>query len=119
MGDYVLRETAHIIRETIRTSDIPGRYGGEEFVILMVNAKARSCMASAERICQAIREYNFEMNEIQIQNKISIGLAEFPEDGKTMEELIQCADTAMYAAKARGGDQVVKYEKGMAPKSDA
>lgn len=118
MGDYVLRETAHIIRETIRTSDIPGRYGGEEFVILMVNADARSCMASAERICRAIREFNFEMNEIRIQNRISIGLAEFPADGKTMEELIQCADTAMYVAKARGGDQVVKYEKGMAPKSD-
>jgi len=119
MGDYVLRETAHIIRDTIRTSDIPGRYGGEEFVVIMVNADAASCMASAERICRAIREFNFEMNEIRIQNKISIGLAEFPIDGQSMEELIQCADTAMYEAKARGGDQVVKYEKGMAAKSES
>lgn len=119
MGDYVLRETAHIIRDTIRTSDIPGRYGGEEFVVIMVNADAESCMASAERICSAIRDFKFEMNEIRIQNKISIGLAEFPIDGESMEDLIQCADTAMYEAKARGGDQVVKYEKGMAKKLES
>ncbi|MCF7808359.1 MAG: GGDEF domain-containing protein [Candidatus Marinimicrobia bacterium] len=118
VGDYVLRETAHIIRERIRTSDIPGRYGGEEFVVIMVNSDAESCLASAERICNAIREHHFEMNDITIENRISIGLAEFPADGETMEALIQSADTAMYTAKRQGGDQVIKYQEGMAQKSD-
>ncbi len=119
MGDYVLRETAQLIRETIRTSDIPGRYGGEEFVVIMVNADAEACLASARRICAAIHDYKFEMNETVVENRISIGLSEFPRDGKTMQELIQSADAAMYMAKRRGGDQVVKYEKGMVPKSQA
>jgi len=119
IGDYVLRETAQIIRDSIRTSDIPGRYGGEEFVVIMVNTDAKSCLASARRICEAIHSHKYEMNEISITNKISIGLAEFPKDGDTMEELIQAADTAMYTAKGQGGNQVVQYEKGMVPKSDA
>ncbi|MBT4034564.1 MAG: sensor domain-containing diguanylate cyclase [Candidatus Marinimicrobia bacterium] len=119
VGDFVLKEISQIIRETIRTSDIPGRYGGEEFVVIMVNADAEACMASAKRICTAVREHQFEMNETNIENRISIGLSEFPRDGESMQDLIQSADAAMYTAKRRGGDQVVKYEKGMVPKSRA
>ena len=119
MGDFVLRETSQIIRESIRTSDIPGRYGGEEFVVIMVNSDAAACLASARRLCAAVRDHQYEMNEITIENKVSIGLSEFPRDGKTMQDLIQSADAAMYTAKRRGGDQVVKYEKGMVPKSKA
>ncbi len=119
VGDFVLREISQIIRESIRTSDIPGRYGGEEFVVIMVNADAAACMASAKRICAAVRDHHFEMNDMTIENRISIGLSEFPRDGETMENLIQSADAAMYTSKRRGGDQVVKYEKGMVPKSRA
>ncbi len=119
MGDFVLREISQIIRDSIRTSDIPGRYGGEEFVVIMVNTDAEACMASARRICDAVREHQFEMNEISLDSKVSIGLSEFPRDGETMQDLIQSADAAMYTAKRRGGDQVVKYEKGMVPKSRA
>ncbi|MBT6760043.1 MAG: sensor domain-containing diguanylate cyclase [Candidatus Marinimicrobia bacterium] len=119
VGDFVLKEISQIIRDSIRTSDIPGRYGGEEFVVIMVNADAAACMASAKRICAAVREHPFEVNEMSIDNKISIGLSEFPRDGETMQDLIQSADAAMYTAKRRGGDQVVKYEKGMVPKSRA
>lgn len=119
VGDFVLREVSQIIRDSIRTSDIPGRYGGEEFVVIMVNTDAAACMASAKRICAAVREHQFEMNEVEIENRISIGLSEFPRDGETMQDLIQSADAAMYTAKRRGGDQVVKFEKGMVPKSQA
>ncbi len=59
------------------------------------------------------------MNEVNMNSRVSIGLAEFPRDGETMQDLIQSADAAMYTAKRRGGDQVVKYEKGMVPKSRA
>ena len=119
MGDFVLKETSQIIRESVRTSDVPGRYGGEEFVVIMLNTTADACMTVAKRICAAIREHNFEMNEIKVETRISIGLCEFPRDGETMPELIQAADAAMYTAKRRGGDQVVKYEKGMVTKSKA
>jgi diguanylate cyclase (GGDEF)-like protein len=119
VGDFILKEISQIIRDSIRTSDIPGRYGGEEFVVIMVNADAAACMASAKRICAAVREHLFEMNETVIESRISIGLSEFPRDGETMQDLIQSADAAMYTAKRRGGDQVVKYEKGMVPKSHA
>lgn len=118
MGDFVLKETSQIIRESVRTSDVPGRYGGEEFVVIMLNTTADACMAVAERICDAIREHKYEMNMTRIENRISIGLSEYPRDGETMEELIQSADAAMYTAKRRGGDQVVKYEKGMVTKSN-
>lgn len=117
MGDYVLRETSQIIRDSIRTSDIPGRYGGEEFVVIMVNADAEACMASARRLCSAIRDHKYAMNETVVKNKVSIGLSEYPQDGKTMQELIQSADAAMYTAKRQGGDQVIKYLEGMVPKS--
>jgi len=119
MGDFVLRETSQIIRDSIRTSDIPGRYGGEEFVVIMVNADADACLASAQRICTAIHDHHYEMNETTVETKISIGLSEFPRDGESMQDLIQSADAAMYTAKRRGGDQVVKYEKGMVTKSKA
>ena len=119
MGDYVLRETSQIIRDSIRTSDIPGRYGGEEFVVIMVNADAEACMASARRICSAIRDHKYAMNETVVENRVSIGLSEYPQDGKTMEELIRSADAAMYTAKREGGDQVVKYCEGMVTKSQA
>ena len=119
VGDFVLREISQIIRDSIRTSDIPGRYGGEEFVVIMVNTDAAACMASAKRICTAVREHKFEVNEMNIETRISIGLSEFPRDGETMQDLIQSADAAMYTAKRRGGDQVVKFEKGMVPKSQA
>ncbi len=117
VGDFVLREISQLIRDSIRTSDIPSRYGGEEFVVIMVNTDAAACMASAERICTTVREHRFEINEMSIKSRVSIGLSEFPKDGETMEDLIQSADTAMYTAKRRGGDQVVKYEQGMVPKS--
>jgi diguanylate cyclase (GGDEF)-like protein len=83
----------------------------------MVNTDAASCMASAQRICEAIYKHKYEMNAISIQNRISIGMAEYPKDGETMLDLIQSADTAMYSAKEQGGNQVVKFKTGMAPKS--
>ncbi len=117
MGDYVLRETARLIKESVRTADIVGRYGGEEFVVIMINTDAESCRPSADRIASAIREFNFEMNDVQLNSKISIGVSEFPSDGTEMEDLIQAADAAMYTAKRNGGDQVIRYEDGMVPKS--
>ena len=83
----------------------------------MINTAAESCRPSADRIASAIREFNFEMNDVQLNSKISIGVSEFPSDGTEMEDLIQAADAAMYTAKRNGGDQVIRYEDGMVPKS--
>jgi len=117
MGDYVLRETARLIKESVRTADVVSRYGGEEFVVIMINSDAQACLVSAKRICQAIREFPFEMNDIQLNTRISIGLSEFPRDGELMDDLIEAADAAMYTAKRAGGDRVVRYKKGMVPKN--
>ncbi len=117
MGDYVIRETAKVIKESVRTADIVGRYGGEEFVVGLISTDAKNGSISANRICHAIAEHNFEWNDIKVNMHISIGLCEFPKDGKTMEELIEAADAAMYQAKRQGGNRVVVYEPGMvAPK---
>ena len=116
MGDFVLRDTARIIKENVRTGDIVGRYGGEEFVVILINAVADDVIKTAERIRDRIAEYQFEMDGQVVHVKISIGVAQFPRDGDTEDTLIQSADAAMYATKRKGGNDVTLYQPGMHPK---
>ncbi|MCF7796997.1 MAG: GGDEF domain-containing protein [Lentisphaeria bacterium] len=116
MGDYVLRDTAKIIKDNVRTGDIVGRYGGEEFVVILINAVAEDVVKTAERIRDCIAKHNFEFEDQVVHIKISIGIAQFPKDGDSEEHLLRSADAAMYETKRKGGNDITLYQPGMQPK---
>ncbi|HDR05158.1 MAG TPA: GGDEF domain-containing protein, partial [Candidatus Marinimicrobia bacterium] len=106
-GDYVLRTVADIIKSSVRAIDIVGRYGGEEFSVVLANAKMDGAYRTAERIRKKIAEYPFNFNQIPERMTISIGLSVYPQDGQTLEEFITTADEAMYEAKKLAGNRVI------------
>ncbi|MFB0515159.1 MAG: diguanylate cyclase [Candidatus Neomarinimicrobiota bacterium] len=116
-GDYVLWQTAQLIRSCVRKADIAGRYGGEEFGVIIINAGKNTSLSTAERIRNTIADYQFTSNGIKSRISVSIGMSEYPTDGQDMGTLIQCADDAMYMVKRRGGNDVISYS-GVEDKTD-
>ena len=117
LGDQVLRKIAGLIREQLRASDVLGRYGGEEFSALLVNASNESAMEIAERIRAAIERQSFSTSGDQIMSvTISIGVAALPADcnevdtGSLSEDLVDRADQAVYQAKHNGRNLVILSE---------
>ena len=106
-GDAVLREVAHVIEQSVRNVDIAGRYGGEEFVVLLVETDREAALAVAERIRQRVRAAGFVAAGRPLT--VSIGVAGYPLDAELREELLDKADWAMYMAKRRGRDQVTPF----------
>nr|WP_320146146.1 diguanylate cyclase [uncultured Anaeromusa sp.] len=99
-GDALLCAIAHRLRKAIRKSDTVCRQGGDEFVILLPEIKDRESLAGlAETLLQLI-EQPCAFEEHQLQVSASIGIATYPENGNAVDEIIQSADSAMYAAKA-------------------
>ena len=109
-GDRVLREVAHIIEQSVRNIDIAGRYGGEEFVVLLLETPHDSGLAVAERIRERIHAAGFAAHGTPLT--ASIGVAAYPDDADRREELLDKADWAMYLAKRRGRDQVASFSEG-------
>ncbi|MFN7170939.1 MAG: GGDEF domain-containing protein [Candidatus Omnitrophota bacterium] len=108
-GDYVLRELARLLKINLREIDLVGRYGGEEFSILLLNTKQAEAKIVAERIREAIASYPFKTYGEEFQITVSLGGAVFPEDGDSAIELIANADKALYSAKNRGRNCVLFY----------
>ena len=108
-GDMVLKSVADVIRNTIRTTDIAGRYGGEEFSIILLNNDADNALSFAERLRKNIQEKNISVGEHNINITISIGIAEFSEDMSDHIELIECADKALYQSKESGRNKTMVY----------
>ena len=110
-GDKALKRIAYAIRDAVRSIDVAARFGGEEFsVILPYTTKANSYVI-AERIRRNVEDIRFIGNKTppgQVVS-ISIGIAEFPADADSMEDIIDKADQAMYLAKAGGKNRVVGY----------
>ena len=114
LGDQVLRKIAGLIREQLRASDVLGRYGGEEFSALLVNANSDSALEIAERIRAVIEKQSFTTSESQTMSvTISIGVATLPtkcadiESDRLSEDLVDRADQAVYQAKHKGRNLVV------------
>ncbi|MBS1272607.1 MAG: Response regulator PleD [Candidatus Marinimicrobia bacterium] len=109
-GDYMLKEVASIIENSVRTIDLVARYGGEEFAAILVNTNVEDSEKTANRIRESIKNYHFEKNNIKERITISIGVAEYPSHAKEVEALIECADEAMYQVKQIGGNAVQIYQ---------
>ncbi|MCX7991395.1 MAG: sensor domain-containing diguanylate cyclase [Proteobacteria bacterium] len=99
-GSQLLKEVAEVIKNTIRSIDIPIRYGGDEFVIILPETTKEQAGLVAERILNNIRNKDFLSNVgLSLKLTASIGYANFPEDAKNKEELVVKADNAMYKVK--------------------
>ncbi len=108
-GDQVLKEVGVIIKESIREIDIAGRYGGEEFCVVLPDTDLEGAKAVAERIRKAAANKPIKAYDTVIRITISIGLSTYPADGKVQEELIDKADWALYRAKSQGRNCVVAF----------
>ena len=104
-GDYILKEIAKIIRNTIRESDVCGRFGGEEFIILLPNTKLSGAMKLADRIRENIQNYDFVFRNNKINVTVSIGVTTASKSDSVFS-LIQRADDALYEAKNKGRNKV-------------
>ena len=101
-GDYVIKTTAKIIKDNVRSIDLVARYGGEEFAVVLVNTNKEAATTVAKRIVQNIQDYNFSMNDEEVDMTISCGLSEYPKDSDTLKDLIQFADEGLYKTKDNG-----------------
>ncbi|MBE0614306.1 MAG: GGDEF domain-containing protein [Burkholderiales bacterium] len=107
VGDEVLRRVADVLRASLRGHDVLGRYGGEEFVLLMPGADAAAAQAGTERVRLAVGERPIEVGRLSIPVMLSAGVAVFGIDGSDQETLLRSADAALYRAKRGGRNRVV------------
>ena len=119
-GDRVLTWTAELIRSTLRASDIPARYGGDEFAIILPETDHDEARRAAERILDAFHEHAFVGEQRgPVPIGASIGVATFPVDGRTATELIAAADRALYRVKRDGGRDAARAGEEAGIGSDA
>ncbi|MBU5637600.1 sensor domain-containing diguanylate cyclase [Geomonas sp. Red69] len=108
-GDEALKLTADIIKDSLREMDIVARYGGEEFCAVLPGTSKAEAMIVAERIRFEIESKRFPgESDIPLRRlTASLGVASFPEDGRTFNDLVHASDIALYEAKARGRNRIV------------
>ena len=108
-GDQVLKEIANIIQENVREIDIVGRFGGEEFCVVLPDTDLEGSRVVAERIRKSVEKKLIKAYDSTLRVTLSIGLAMFPSDSKLLEELMDKADWALYRAKSQGRNCVVAF----------
>ena len=110
-GDAVLRWIARLCRAAIRDTDLLGRFGGEEFAILLLEMDAVEAVVVAERLRQSIYENHFINNDgTRIPLRVSVGMAQHQAATESLAELMLRADNALYRAKREGRNKVVEAE---------
>ncbi|HEY5602231.1 MAG TPA: diguanylate cyclase [Gammaproteobacteria bacterium] len=109
-GDEVIRSTADQVRKKVRATDIPGRYGGEEFGIVLIDTDADSARYLAERLRKAIEAMVVQYEDCEISFTISLGVAELSHANENYRDWFACADQALYRAKEAGRNRVVMYQ---------
>jgi len=109
VGDAILRELSKTIQENIRQIDLMGRYGGEEFSIILSETDKDLAKLAAERIRRAIEEKSIKVYDEELKVTVSIGVSTYPQDGKGIDRLIDKADSALYKAKQAGRNKVCLY----------
>jgi len=101
-GDEVLKEIANSINQATRTYDITGRYGGEEFLVVLPDCDREKTKAGAERIRDFVASHPFHARGSEISVTISVGATIAPVCGRTESEILNLADRALYQAKNAG-----------------
>lgn len=111
VGDLVLKETSQLLAGNVRKSDLVVRFGGEEFLVLLLDIKEGEAEKVAEKLRKAIELYEFKTPKGIIRRTISIGVSEFPQDTSAIWEAIKFADIALYKAKEAGRNKVMRFRK--------
>jgi diguanylate cyclase (GGDEF)-like protein/PAS domain S-box-containing protein len=109
VGDEALRMLASVLLANIRTEDVACRYGGEEFLMLLPNMPLEAALERAELWRSAVERLAITLGNLPITFTVSLGVAAYPEHGKTPDDLTRCADQALYRAKNEGRNQVSVY----------
>jgi len=101
-GDRVLKKITQIAKENIRGFDVLGRYGGDEFLIILPGTTISDALFVAERFRKKVC--------MQSGTTISIGIASYPEDGKTVQQIVDIADKGLYESKNKGKNTITHYK---------
>jgi diguanylate cyclase (GGDEF)-like protein len=114
IGDEILKRVADALLENVRGCDLPARYGGDEFTIVLPETPARQGWQGAERLRKMVEDLTIPINKKdglyeEIKITMSVGVAEYPYDANSIEMLIEKADEALYQAKHQGRNRVVRY----------
>jgi len=117
-GDYVLKTVAEICKSALRNNDIIGRYGGEEFVVLLPETNTQNSFLAAERLRKNLLDTTIYKDDLSINITVSIGVHSVDyssyhnqKDAPNLDKLIAAADEAMYKAKQAGRNSVVEFSK--------
>lgn len=107
-GDALLRSLGHFLQCHVRGEDIACRYGGEEFLLIMPDAELDAVRQRAEDMAQAVRQLRIrDVGQSRGGVTLSMGVAIYPQHGRSIESVLRAADAALYRAKQQGRDQVV------------
>jgi diguanylate cyclase (GGDEF)-like protein len=109
LGSAMLREVGEVLKQNLRSVDVPVRYGGDEFVVLLPETDRTQALVVADRLRAAFKHHRFlAPRGLSLAITASFGLATFPVDGRTEEELMRQADAAMYRVKEGGRDGIAE-----------
>ena len=109
-GDLYLRKIAETVREQLRDADLPCRYGGDEFCVLLPETELSGAQVIAERIRDAVAARSIGTEGESLHTTISVGVAAFPDhDSGELKGLLRNADEALYRAKRAGRNCVVPF----------
>jgi diguanylate cyclase (GGDEF)-like protein len=111
VGDALLRAFAELLIERFRDSDVPCRYGGEEFTLILINSPHEETEARARELQRSVLALTLDLGAGRVSPPpptLSIGISSFPEHGDSAVALIRAADQALYAAKAQGRNTIVR-----------
>ena len=111
VGDEVIRHISGIIRHHARETDIAGRYGGEEFTVLLPDTSLKNSYVFAERIRKSVEEAVVKYNDIDVKYTVSLGVAEISSDIKSYQQWIELADKALYHSKENGRNRITLESK--------
>jgi len=118
VGDTVIKKLAMIMKNSVRNSDMPVRYGGEEFIIFLPNTTKEKAVEIAKNINAKFKQESFSSSTEVFTKTLSIGIAYYPDDADGLWQTIKYADEALYVAKNSGRDQVVVFTQDMHTEGD-
>jgi diguanylate cyclase (GGDEF)-like protein len=103
-GNEILNSFANIVKQNVRKHDLIGRYGGDEFIVALIDISRQNAILVAEKLKKKVGDARLISSPKALT--VSIGISYYPDDGQWLEELIQIADKRMYAAKQKGKNQI-------------
>jgi diguanylate cyclase (GGDEF)-like protein len=106
VGSKILVEISKILGQQLRSTDYGFRYGGDEFILILVGSDANQSLGVAERIRKQVEASTFEVDDKKIKLTLSIGIASYPDHATTKEEILELADRAMYCGKSKSRNVV-------------